>query len=145
MKIATLAVLLALNWSVPNASAASDDALTPQQRAGAIEEIATQFEKIYVFPEVGKLVAQDLRVRLRRGEYEQEADSRKLAALLSAHIDAICNDNHTEVAYFENDQLATLPAKDPAAVKRQVEQRRAQGAAEISTLPSHGGLRETSH
>jgi hypothetical protein len=125
------ALLLSLSLIFSDSAlAANDDLLTPQQRSRAIEDIAVAFEQIYVFPEIGVAVAQDLRARLRRGEYEQVADSRKLATLLSEHIDAICHDAHTEVAYVEADQLATPPTSDPAVIKRRNEERRAKAAAE---------------
>lgn len=127
----TFALLFALSLFLPKAAqAAREDLLTPQQRSTAVEDIATAFDKIYVFPEVGRSVARDLRMRLRNGEYDQLSDSRLLASVLSAHIDAICHDAHTKVAHFEDDQMAVPPTQDPAVVKRRIEERRAQGEKE---------------
>jgi hypothetical protein len=123
------ALSLGVSFAAPTAQAKSDP-LTPHQRSKAIEDIATAFEQIYVFPDVGNTVASDLRMRLRRGDYEHVAESEDLAKLLSAHIDAICHDAHTQVAYFADDQLAAPPPTDPAAVKRRSEERLAKAAAE---------------
>jgi C-terminal processing protease CtpA/Prc len=49
--------------------------------------------------------------------------------VLSAHIDAVCHDPHTEVAYFEDDQLAEQPALDPAVKKQREEKRYARALA----------------
>ena len=109
--------------------AAPEAPLTLQQRSRAIEDIAREFERIYFLPEVGERVADDLRTRLRRGEYDRITSSRKLAEVLSRHIDAICKDSHTEVAYFEEDQLADMPSVDPALAKQRAEQRHARMVA----------------
>lgn len=119
-------ILLSINLAV---RAASDDPLTAQQRARAIEDIAVQFEKIYFDPAVGLSVARDLRTRLQRGEYDAITASRELADVLSGHIDAICHESHTRVAYYEEDQLATSPKVDPAAFQRDQEKRLAEGRA----------------
>lgn len=127
----SFSILLSLSLFFSDvALAAKDELLTTQQRAKAIEEIATAFDTIYVFPQVGNAVAQDLRMRLRRGEYDQVADSRVLASVLTAHVDAICHDAHTKVVYFEDDQLAQPPTLDPAVLKRRMEERRAKAEAE---------------
>lgn len=103
--------------------------LTPQQRAQAIEDIAAEFEKLYVIPEVGGAIARDLRARLKAGDYERITASRELAAVLSRHIDAICHDPHTEVAYFEDDQLAEAPTVDPRFKKEGEDKRYARALA----------------
>lgn len=108
------------------ASAARDAQLDPQQRSKAIQDIATQFDKIYFDPEVGRQMARDLRARLQRGEYESITSSRELASVLSRQIAAICKESHTEVAYYEEDQLASSPAVDPAAFERHEEKRLAE-------------------
>ena len=127
-KVIALAAAFLLMLSL--ATHASPEApLTARQRAQAIEDIAREFERIYFLPGVGELVAQDLRVRLQRGDYDRITSSRKLAEVLSAHIGAICKDSHTEVAYFEEDQLVDMPSSDPAAAKKREEGRHARMAA----------------
>jgi hypothetical protein len=128
MKFFVYLALYALMILSP-ARAATEVPLTPQQRAQAIKDIAAAFESDYVIPEVGKAIARDLRARQQRGEYDQLTASRELAAVLSKHIDDICHDPHTEVAYFEDDQLAERPAVDPAVVKQREDARRARALA----------------
>ena len=111
------------------AQAAPELPLTPRQRAQAIEDIASGFERLYVIPELGQAVARDLRDRLRRGDYDGITASRELAGVLSAHIDAVCHDPHTEVAYFEDDQLAERAAPDPALAREREAARRARALA----------------
>jgi hypothetical protein len=109
--------------------AASETPLTPPQRAQAIQDIAAAFEAFYVIPEVGNAVAKDLRDRMLQGEYDQITASLELAKVLSAHIDSICHDPHTKVAYFEDDQLAERPVIDPAVVKEREAKRYARALA----------------
>jgi hypothetical protein len=118
----TLAGTLMLSLSLA-VHAASDAPLDPQQRTKAIQDIATQFDKIYFDPEVGRQMARELRARLQRGEYEAITSSRELANVLSKHIDAICKESHTGVSFHEEDQLASLPAVDPAAHERHEQKR----------------------
>lgn len=125
-----LALVAAFLLMLSLATHASPEApLTAQQRAKAIEDIAREFERIYFIPSVGELVAKDLRARLMRGDYDRITASPKLAEVLSRHIDAICKDSHTEVAYFEEDQLADMPSSDPALAKKRAEQRKARMVA----------------
>jgi hypothetical protein len=109
--------------------AAAEAPLSPQQRTQAIKDVAAAFEAIYVIPEVGIDIANDLRARLQRGEYDRITASRELATVLSAHIDAVCHDPHTEVAYFEEDQLAERPSVDPEVIKQREAQRYARALA----------------
>jgi retinol-binding protein 3 len=125
IKLAASALLLvsALVQAAPEAP------LTPQQRNQAIADIAGAFEQTYIFPEVGSAIARDLLARRARGEYDHVSASRDLAALLSRHIDDISHDKHTEVAYFEEDQLAAPPPADPATVRKRAAARRARAKA----------------
>ena len=124
-----LALVAAFLLMLSLATHASPEApLTAQQRAKAIEDIAREFDRIYFIPSVGERVASDLRARLKRGDYDRITASPKLAEVLSRHIGAICKDAHTEVAYFEEDQLADMPSVDPAAATR-AQQRRARMVA----------------
>lgn len=117
--------------------AAPEAPLTPQQRSQAIEDIAREFERIYFLPAVGELVAADLRTRMRRGDYDRITSSRTLAEVLSRHIDAICKESHTEVAYFEEDQQADMPSSDPALAKKRAQERHARMvAANFGFAPS---------
>ncbi len=127
-KVLALAAAFLLMLSLAT-HASPESPLTAQQRARAIEDIAREFERIYFLPGVGELVASDLRARLQRGDYDRITASRKLAEVLSRHIGAICKDAHTEVAYFEDDQLADMPSSDPAAARQRAEQRRARMVA----------------
>lgn len=129
MKKILLALLSTVLMSSAPTWAAPEAPLTPQQRAQAIQDIAAAFEAIYVIPEVGNAVARDLRERLQRGEYDRITASRELAKVLSSHIDAVCHDPHTEVAYFEDDQLAERPASDPALAKEREAKRYARAMA----------------
>ena len=62
---------------------------------GAIEKLDAN----YVFPDVARQMAADVRQRLERGEYDSVSDGGTFARLLTEHFRAISNDRHLRVVF----------------------------------------------
>lgn len=79
--------------------------LAPAERTAAVEGVARQLERGYVFQEVGTQMAEAVRGRAARGEYNSIADGRELARLLTEHLREVSHDGHVRVEY----SAAVLP------------------------------------
>lgn len=133
------ALLLA---AVAGAGAAQSEALSAAQRTEAIDGVARQVEENYVFADVGRRMAADLRARAGRGEYAS-ADGPELARLLTGHLRAISGDLHLAV-HFSPDPLPPAPpgdAPDPAQAARMREElaRDNYGFRKAEILPGNIG------
>ena len=67
-----------------------------------IEAVANALHDEYVFPDVAKKMAIDLRQRFANTEYEQVTSSRALARKLNEQLQAISKDKHLRVNYVVN-------------------------------------------
>lgn len=83
-------------------------------RTKVIEDYAQKLEDNYVFPAQGKLLANGLRSRLKRGDYEGLAE-KELAEKVQQDIDSIWPDQHNGLVYVEFDALKEPPPR-PAPV-----------------------------
>jgi hypothetical protein len=73
------------------------EALTPEVLAEAVEGAAKALENEYVFPEVGRKMAEAVRAKLAAGEYASIADDVALARALTDDFQAISKDKHLRV------------------------------------------------
>jgi hypothetical protein len=80
-------------------SAGPDMALDAAMRAKVVEGAASKLAAEYVHPAVGKQMAEALRARLRRGEYDKVTSSAAFADLLTEQLLAICHDKHLHVDF----------------------------------------------
>jgi hypothetical protein len=68
-------------------------------RAQVIDEAIEALQKSYVFPEVATRMADDVRARQARGEYEALGQSREFARVLTEHFQAVSRDKHLRVTF----------------------------------------------
>jgi C-terminal processing protease CtpA/Prc len=80
------------------------------ETARVVNLVAIQMEQGYVFPEIGRRVAEQLRTKLRRGAY-RGAPGEPLAKELSNDLRALAGDGHLSVEH----NATALPAEDSAA------------------------------
>ncbi len=71
--------------------------LDDSMRARVIERAAAELERSYVFEEVGKKMAADVRKRLASGQYDALANPYAFARRLTADLRALCHDKHLRV------------------------------------------------
>ena len=74
--------------------------LDATERKAVVEGVAERVEADYVFPEVGKKMAADVRARLANKEYDSITGGEELAELLTKHLREICKDKHLRVRHF---------------------------------------------
>lgn len=80
------------------------------ETARIVNLVAVQMEQSYVFPDVGRKVAEQLRSKLRRDAY-RAAPGEPLAVELSNDLRSLTGDGHLSVVYSP----VPLPAEDSAA------------------------------
>lgn len=137
------ALLLAAAALAAGSARAQALELTPAERAAAVEGVARQVEESYVFQNVGRRMAEDLRRRAAGGEYEQ-AGGPRLAHLLTEHLRAIGSDLHLAV-HFSPEPLPAGPAPGGAPDAAQAAAFRADlardnyGFRKLEILPGNVG------
>jgi hypothetical protein len=76
-----------------------DVTLDANTRASVVESLAVAVTDYYVFPDLGKKVASDLRRRLKRREYDGITRAKEFADTLTAHLQHMTNDLHLRAHY----------------------------------------------
>ncbi len=113
------------------------------ERRWLVEHALELLEKKYVFPDVARRIAESVRTRLLRGEYDEVADAEALAALLTAHLREANGDRHLSLRYHREPQSPSEGDiwRDPAWI-RQYEVEAAldnYGIHEVRRLPGNVG------
>ena len=93
---APLLLALCISASLAEAQQPPVDAAV---RKRVIEAAIEKLEANYVFADVAAKMAEAVRDRLRRGEYDSVSDGGTFARLLQEHLRAVSNDRHLRVAY----------------------------------------------
>ena len=81
----------------PKSSAASNKRLDADRRARLVNHIADELIGSYIFEDVGRAMAEDIRKRLADGEYDAIEYSYPFAQRLTDDLRAICHDKHLRV------------------------------------------------
>jgi len=81
----------------PKSSAASNKLLDGDRRARLVKRIADELERGYVYEDVGRTMAEDIRGRLAAGEYDDLEYSYPFAQQLTDDLRAVCHDKHLSV------------------------------------------------
>ena len=76
-----------------------DMSLTADMRAEVIEGALKKLESAYVFPDVAKKMAEGIRSRLEKKEYDNITSAKQLATTLTDQLQAISHDKHLRVRY----------------------------------------------
>jgi hypothetical protein len=95
--------------------------LSAATRRTVVLEIAELAHDKYVFPVAGEQLAEMLRTRLERGDYDEISDSHELAATLTEELQATSGDRHWSVVYDPGRRAANVDPEteeDAAAMAR---------------------------
>jgi hypothetical protein len=98
----------------PPGGRVSDFKIDAAGRASAIEGAIAKLDESYVFPEVAKKMADAVRGRLKRGEYDDVTNGIAFAAQLTEHFQDVSHDKHLRVN-FSAGVIPAPPATQSAA------------------------------
>jgi hypothetical protein len=104
----------------PTAVYAESAALTPAQRAAAIDEILGVLEQTYVIPERVPAIVQAIRAAQARGRYDV-ADAGEFASRLTEDLGAAANDHHVYLQHDPERYAAAARQPDPSAAAPDLE------------------------
>ena len=130
-----LLALFAVRAAVPA------QALSAKEKKEAVQSIAQAFETGYVYPELGKKMANLLRRKAAAGKYEAQAGGRDLAREITRDLFSICADRHA-VAAFMPERIQRQKNGDPkqlAAEELQAARRDNFGIREARILDGNVG------
>jgi hypothetical protein len=120
------ALRLLLATALPGASAAQspvapDRTVDAAERRAAIEGILTLLNQRYVFPDTALAMAEAIRERQRRGDYDGIGSGRVFAESLTTHLQAVSKDRHLRVTH----SVSVIPMPSPSGVPTPEQQARA--------------------
>lgn len=72
--------------------------LTPEVRAAVVDTLSAALVRFYAVADTGRLIAEHLQRRLHGGAYDQLADRRRFAEVLSTDLKAVNGDRHLAVS-----------------------------------------------
>lgn len=80
--------------------AGSDRTIDAAERKAVIDGVLEKVVANYVFPDVGKKMAEAVRARQERKEYDSITSGKQLAETLTKHLREVSNDKHLGVRFF---------------------------------------------
>jgi hypothetical protein len=95
--------------AIPKGATVADFTVDAAERARVIDGAIANLNEYYVFPETAKKMADAVRARLQRGEYDSVSNGDTFAGLLTQHFQDVSHDKHLRV----NFSPAKLPDRPP--------------------------------
>jgi len=90
-------------------SAPNTKTLTASEKSEVLDTLLKALDTTYVFPETARKMAEDIRAREKRKEYERPADGPAFARKLTDDMRAVSRDKHLHVNYSEGILPPELP------------------------------------
>ena len=106
--------------AIPPGGSVADFTIDATARKRVIDGSLSKLDSNYVFPEVSAKMADALRTRLKRGEYDRVTNGISFAALLTEHLQEVSKDKHLRV----NFSPAKIPDRRPSVAPDSAEQAR---------------------
>ena len=107
--------------AIPPRARVADVTIDAAARASVIEGAIAKLNESYVFPDVANKMAEAVRARLKRGEYDDVTNGFAFAAKLTEHLQDVSHDKHLRVSFFPGTippAPATQTAPSPEEVTR---------------------------
>src|SRR5262245_60175220 len=79
---------------------AEDRKVDDAERKAVIDGVLEKVVANYVFPDVGKKMAEAVRARQEKKEYDSITNAKELAETLTKDLREVCKDKHLGVRYF---------------------------------------------
>jgi hypothetical protein len=115
---ATLVLVLATPVHAQQFDRGPDATIDAATRTRVIDGVLQRIEEGYVVPAKAGEMAQAVRERARRGEYDRITSAHALADSLTAHLQSVSHDRHLHVVYRSQGVPDELPAADPTGDER---------------------------
>jgi len=122
--IRTSAIALAISFTFTGISYAdqytrqqADKSLTVKQKQSVINQLITNMNQSYIFPDKAKAFERLVREQQANGNYHNITSSQKLEQMLNEQLSSVTNDGHLVLSYSER-QVPT-PSNDPEQAKQQ--------------------------
>jgi hypothetical protein len=119
-----------------------DAILTPELRSKVIEGALRRLKAAYVFPEVAKKMNEAVQDRVARKEYDEVTSTKRLAQMLTDHLQAVSHDKHLRVNYMAGGRSAIIrgrPGPDEREKMREFAAARNFGFEKIERLEGNIG------
>lgn len=139
-----LAIVTALTLTFcSTALAQADRPISAAERKQSLYQLADQVEKNYVFPEVGKNLKQELRLRADKDSYKDQTSARAFASQLSQDLPVLSKDKHFRVNFAPDFVADEKPFQAPSAAEvaesHEQAQIRAYGVERVERLNGNIG------
>jgi hypothetical protein len=85
--------------AVPPGASANSFKIDAAERARVIDGAIAQLDEHYVFPDVAKKMADTLRARMKRGEYDGVANGMTFGNVLTRDLQEVSHDKHLRVSF----------------------------------------------
>src|SRR5262245_25647279 len=97
--LAVVFVGLVLSPAPARPPAGADRKIDAAERKAVIDGVLEKVEANYVFPEVGKRMAEAVRARAEKKEYDNITSGQELAETLTGHLREVSKDKHLRVLF----------------------------------------------
>jgi hypothetical protein len=99
-RTALLVAIVGLVLTPASAQPPADRKIDDAERKAVIDGVLEKVVANYVFPDVGKKMAEAVRARQEKKEYDSITSAKELAETLTNHLREVCKDKHLGVRYF---------------------------------------------
>jgi retinol-binding protein 3 len=150
-KFAILTVALGIVFCVPAARAQETGGKVDAAfRGETIESIAKLLKERYTYPEIAEKMEAELRMRQKRGDYDQVADGDEFAKMLTEHLRGVFDDKHMRVSYSakpipERSSANGAPTADEIRQARINQGRENFGVVKLEILPGNVGVMQINY
>jgi hypothetical protein len=122
--ICTSAIALAISFTFTGISYAdqytrqqADKSLTIKQKQAIINQLITNMNQSYIFPDKAKAFERLVREQQANGDYHNISSSQKFEKILNEQLSSVTNDGHLMLSY--SDRQVPIPSTDPEQAKQQ--------------------------
>jgi hypothetical protein len=141
--LAITVATLTLGANAQTGAELEDKTIDAKGQSQAIDSIAVELNRTYVFPDVAKKMVKRIRDRYRNKAYAPITSTRQFAQKLTEDLQSISHDQHLHVDYLTDQELSLMTSGDSgqAANEQELKQERKSnfGFREIRMLAGNVG------